>query len=90
MRHVYSKTIRDMCDQACVKFICTYLTFEMEIEQRGLLKNLSVTYNEMINEKNRQQYAVRYEHVNHTSVPAKYGLLANLLSEKSTMLLLSE
>jgi len=62
----------------------------MEIEQRGLLKNLSITYNEMINEKNRQQYAVRHEHVNHTSVPAKYGLLANLLSKKSAMLLLSD
>jgi len=62
----------------------------MEIEQRGLLKNLSITYNEMINEMNRQQYAVRYEHVNHTSVPTKYGLLSNLLSKKSTMLLLSE
>jgi len=79
-----------MCDQACVKFICTYLTFEMEIEQRGLHKNLSITYNELINDKNRQQYAVRHEHVNQTSVSAKYGLLANLLSKKSAMFLLSD
>jgi len=90
MRHVYSKTIRDMCDQACVRLTCTCLTLEIEIEQRGLHKNLSITYNELINDKNRQQYAVRHEHVNQTSVSSKYGLLDNLLSKKSEMFLLSD